>query len=289
MNSKLFSKSMSWGFAEETLIDKDFTMTSRHFHETIEFYFMLEGERYHFVEQDLYHLKPGMALLINHNQLHKSSMPKDSVGHRRFLLQINEKVLDQYFSLPGLPSVHNFGEQYCGAIEFAPEDWQQVLSIIDTLKKEMSSNTPESDTIALLLIMQLIMIFIKNRKHQKILLSKSQNEKRNIHDKTYQIVQKIILYLENHSHEPYSLDDIAAKFYISRAYLTRIFKSFTGFTITEYIAFCRVKKAKVLLTETSLSITEISTQIGFGNVTYFEKIFKRMTDLTPLQYRKQNC
>lgn len=288
MNSKPFSKSMLGVFAEETLIEKDFSMTRRHFHETIEVYFMLEGERYHFVEQDLYLLKPGMALVINHNQLHKSRMAHSNAGHRRFMLQLDEAILDKFFSLPDFPSIHDFGENYCGAAEFSSEDWQQVLSVIETLKKEMSSNTSEKNTIALLLVMQLITLFVRNRKQQKNAFSEKTNKNRNIHDKTCQTVQQIILYLENHSHEPYALDDIAARFYISRAYLTRIFKSFTGFTITEYIAFCRVKKAKVLLTETNLSITDISTQVGFEYVTYFEKIFKRMTDLTPLQYRKQN-
>ncbi len=77
------------------------------------------------------------------------------------------------------------------------------------------------------------------------------------------------------------------KIILGRAYLTRIFKSITSFTVKEYLILCRIRNAKTLLQTTSLSITEIAARTGFGNITNFEKNFKSMTSMTPLQYRKQ--
>lgn len=220
--------------------------------------------------------------------MHKISVSNDSNGHRRFLLQLDASTLDKYFSLPDFPSIHDFGENFCGVVEFTPKDWQQVLSTIQLLKEEMNPAVSGKNIIPLLLVAQLAALFIRNRKHQKQLPDNHSRATNTAHSNIYQTVQEIILYLENNSHESHSLDDISDRFYISRAYLTRVFKSFTGFTVTEYIAFCRIRKAKILLSETNLSITDIATQVGFGNVTYFERIFKRMTDYTPLQYRKQS-
>lgn len=286
MNEITFSKQIPGLFAEEYLRVTEFSMADRHFHESLELYFMLEGERYYFIEQDTYHIKPGMAILVNRNQIHKTSMVSGNKKHLRFLLQLDPSVLDSYFSLPEVPDIRSFGDHYWGVAEFTSEEWQQVLFTLDLLKKEMNRTDTTGNTISLLLTMQLITLFVRSRCQQEISQRKSSAASHKVHTGMYQKVHEIALYLQNHCSESCPLDDIAAHFYISRPYLTRIFKSITGFTVTEYLGVCRIRRAKMLLQETNLSITDISAQTGFGNITYFEKVFKKMTDCTPFQYRK---
>ena len=102
----------------------------------------------------------------------------------------------------------------------------------------------------------------------------------------WQNQQIVALYLQNHLAESCSLDELSAHFFISRSRLTRMFKSVTGFTVNEYLTVYRVRSAKTLLDKTDLSITEISLRAGFGNITYFERVFKRLTGMTPMQYKK---
>ena len=92
MSDIVFQAQIPGVFAEETLLRQDFSMARRHLHESTELYFMLEGERYYFIEQDTYHVKQGMAVLINRDQIHKTSMVSGSTGHHRFLLQLAEFV-----------------------------------------------------------------------------------------------------------------------------------------------------------------------------------------------------
>lgn len=77
-------------------------------------------------------------------------------------------------------------------------------------------------------------------------------------------------------------------FYNSRSYLTRIFKETTGITVVQYLTVVRIRQAARLLRETDSPITEIADLCGFGNVTYFEKVFHRIRGMTPRQYRKNN-
>lgn len=286
MNEITFSGQIPGIFAEEYHRVTEFSMADRHFHESLELYFMLEGERYYFIEQDTYHIKPQMAILVNRNQIHKTSMVNGHKQHLRFLLQLDSSVLNSYFSLPETPDIHAFGENYWGVAEFSSDDWQQVLLTIHLLKKEMNRGDASGNTISLLLTMQLVTLFIRSRRRQAFSQRKSSVTSHKVHTGMYQKVHEIALYLQNHCSEPCSLNDIAAHFYISRPYLTRIFKSITGFTVTEYLIVCRIRRAKMLLKETNLSITDISAQTGFGNITYFEKVFKKMNDCTPFQYRK---
>ena len=287
MSQILFSGHISGIHAEEILRTQEFSMASRHFHEHLEIYFMLEGERYYFIEQDTYHIKSGMAILVNRNQIHKTSTVNGHIKHRRFLLQLDASVFNSSFSLPEIPDLNAFGECYWGVAEFSPEDWNQVLQILNFLKTEMNRNETESNSICQLLSMQLTVLFMRSRRQQEFSQRKQSADSHRVHTGMHQKVHEIALYLQNHSSECCPLDEIAARFYISRPYLTRIFKSVTGFTVTEYLTVCRIRKAKFLLTGTDLSITEIAAQIGFGNITYFEKVFKQMTEHTPLQYRKE--
>ncbi len=288
MNKITFSRSIPGLSAEEVLVEENYSMSHCHMHETSELLFMLEGERYWLIEQDIYHLKPGMAILINRNQLHQGNMIDKNATFRRFLLYLDEPVLESYFSLPEAPGIRGFGDNYWGVAEYIPEDWQKSLTIFEMLKQELDRNDSSGNTMAVLLTVQLMTLFARNRRKQENILYRNPNPERSIHAGIHQTVHEIAIYLQNHSGEPCSLDDVAAHFFISRSYLTRIFKSVTGFTVTEYLMICRVRKAKMLLDKTDLNITEISTQIGFGSISYFERIFKRMTDLTPLQYRKRN-
>ncbi len=80
--------------------------------------------------------------------------------------------------------------------------------------------------------------------------------------------------------------ELSDKIGISLYYMIHIFKKEVGRTITEYRNMCRLEKAKALLRETSKNITEIATDCGFANPSYFSEVFKTDTKVTPLEYRK---
>ena len=90
---------------------------------------------------------------------------------------------------------------------------------------------------------------------------------------------------ENYSKD-LSLETVAAQFYVNKCYLSRIFKEATGFTVNEYINMARVRRARELLSATSMSITEVSCLLGYDSITYFERVFHRYTQTSPMKYRK---
>ncbi|MDO4323246.1 MAG: helix-turn-helix domain-containing protein [Lachnospiraceae bacterium] len=83
-----------------------------------------------------------------------------------------------------------------------------------------------------------------------------------------------------------SLIDSAESVGISPYYLSHIFKERTGQTFVEYLSQVRIEEAKRLCSDTTLSLKEISEQCGYLNITYFCKVFKRLTGKTIGEYRK---
>lgn len=80
-------------------------------------------------------------------------------------------------------------------------------------------------------------------------------------------------------------DDVANHVYFNPDYLNRVFKTETGRTLTEYIIESRLERAKELLLETDLTVSEIALQCGYSNFSYFSTLFKKSTNLSPTEFR----
>lgn len=283
----IFCASIPGLFVEEVRRSQNFSMVRRHFHESLELYVLLEGERFYFIDQDTYHIRQGMAVLINRSQIHKTSMVGNNSAHRRFLLQIEPRRFEGFLKLLGFPNDTALGDQYWGISEFTETSWLRCLALLDGIKGELQSTSAQSQHLIYLRTLELLMLFCQSRADSSSKQWRENQNTRLVNTGMYEKVHEIALYLQNNSYASVSLTELAGMFYISKSYLTRIFKSVTGFTVTEYQTFCRVKKAQFLLADTELSITEISEQTGFGNVTYFERVFLKATEMTPMKYRKR--
>lgn len=101
------------------------------------------------------------------------------------------------------------------------------------------------------------------------------------------LVEDIRAYIEENSHQDFSLAALAEQYNYNEKYLGRLFKQRTGFTIREYCNQVRLKNAKRLLKSTKLSVARISALTGYNNVTYFIRVFKEDTLLSPMQYRQK--
>ena len=293
----LFQGSIPGIFGEEAVRSHSYSMVNRHFHESLELYFLLDGERFYFVEQDTYHVREHMVILVDKNQIHKTCPANSKTCHHRFLLQLEGEVLSQLIRLCGFQGLSEFGEQYRGITHFSDEEWGQILKLLETIKSEMNRvavfrnartdiERKTAEGMIRLCTVRILLMLIRVRGEEEMGRWKETDRNNLVHTGMYQKVHEIATYLQNHSAEKICLDELAAHFFISRSYLTRIFRTVTGFTVNEYQNVCRIKKAQILLRETTLSMTQIAMETGFGSLPYFERVFRRITDQTPLQYRK---
>ncbi|MDR1692041.1 MAG: AraC family transcriptional regulator, partial [Oscillospiraceae bacterium] len=101
------------------------------------------------------------------------------------------------------------------------------------------------------------------------------------------VVARVKRYTEKHFTENISRDDIARAVMLSSDYVSKLFRSETGCYLKDYINELRIKRAKELIAEGRLNISEVAIEIGFDNFSYFSTLFKRIAGVTPSEYKRQ--
>lgn len=84
-----------------------------------------------------------------------------------------------------------------------------------------------------------------------------------------------------------TLDDLAEKFYLSKPYLSKYIKEKSGMTFGDIIKKIRMKKARAMLKGSSATVESIAESVGYQNVEHFNRVFKKMYNITPVQYRNR--
>ncbi len=99
------------------------------------------------------------------------------------------------------------------------------------------------------------------------------------------LVNQIKNYIRVNLNKKITLFDISEQTHYSISHCEMVFSKTTGLSITNYIIKKRIEKAKSLLVEKALTLTEVADAVGFADYNYFSRVFKKETGISPLLYR----
>ena len=100
------------------------------------------------------------------------------------------------------------------------------------------------------------------------------------------LISKAISYIRANYMHKITLEDVAERVFLSPSYLSKIFKDEMGANFNSYLSLVRIEKSRVLLLSPELSISEIAELCGFFDQSYFNKVFKKATGITPKKFRE---
>lgn len=102
----------------------------------------------------------------------------------------------------------------------------------------------------------------------------------------YARLQKVKHFVEENYSEEISLDRAAGIACMERTSFSRFFSTKVGVSFTQWLTKFRITKARDLMKRSNYSISEITHAVGFSDLRTFERAFKKLTDLTPMQFKK---
>ncbi len=101
------------------------------------------------------------------------------------------------------------------------------------------------------------------------------------------VIARAKQFINEHQTEELSLGQVAKAVNMSTFYFCKMFKKITGINFTDYLSRVRIEKAKNLLLNPNLRISEIAYEVGFQSLTHFNRVFKKIIGQSPTQYRGQ--
>jgi AraC-like DNA-binding protein len=281
MENILFRDTIGQIFVERIERDYDFNMVQKHFHNGYEIYYLLSGERYYFIEKQIYHVKKGSLVFIDRNQIHKT-VGVNSNYHDRILILMSADEIGPLFEICDNIELATFFSKNFGVIDLNEAGQKYVEGILFFIIREIKMKHSNYDFMVKMKLAELLIYSIRcNSGENSTLISAP------LKTEKYKKISEIAKYITENYQENISLAEIADGFYISKCYLSRIFKEITGFTVNEYINITRIKRAQQLLEQSEHNITEIADIVGYESITYFEKVFRKYLETSPLKYRKK--
>ena len=167
-----------------------------------------------------------------------------------------------------------------------PQDFQRIQKRLASLgvdvakAREAHLNLPvleKQRVTAIIDLMQMVVELIGNQKLQTL--------------KTVALhhpLSKALDFIEARYGEPLTLPLVAKAAGLSVSRLAHVFKAQVGMSVTAYLNMVRVNSARDFLTNSSMRVSEAAFQVGFGNLSHFNHVFRQVTGLSPTQYRRQH-
>lgn len=157
----------------------------------------------------------------------------------------------------------------------------EILGLIGTLRPHLPALTAQSRLTART-ILEMILVLLINHYKSRLAMADLLDRRQRAFDR----MRPLFDYLDEHYAESIALSKATEIVSMSKAHFMRSFKRVTGQPFDTYVNHFRIAKAQALLASTDKSISEVGREVGFGDQSYFGLVFRRLTQLSPREYRK---
>lgn len=263
-----------------------FVETPEHHHNYVEMIYVYSGELHQIVNGEKISMKKGEVCILDTNVLH--SIDKTSENDIIINCIMSKKYLDDILisrlSQNDLLSsffIHAIyqSEDYNDYILFKSSESKEVPKLMQTILCEYFDKGLCSNEIInsymVIILSELLRIIEKQTNSENYALLKNTK------------ITDIILYIQNNC-EAATLASVAEHFHFHPNYLNSVIKKFKGNNFTFILQEAKLKKACFLLKNSDLPVVEIAKNIGYENISFFYKIFKKVYGCTPAEYKKIN-
>lgn len=267
-------------FVEYVKRSEPYSMADDHYHDYYEIYYMLSGKRIYFIRDRSYTVEQGDLVFIAKNEVHKTMLADAAAAaHERVIIHLNDHFIQRYSDGHDRLLLTPFDNDI--HVLRLPRSEQLIIDqLIRRMLHEIQQKPAGYSLYPRAAVTELLLHSARYLLH---------NEPAPLHHTTpiHAKISEIVRYINNHFAESIRLSMLAEQFYISSFHLSRTFKEITGFAFSDYVTITRIKEAQRLLRETDMPITGVASSVGFDNFSHFGKTFKRITRVSPRDYRKQ--
>ena len=262
-----------------------FPSIATHWHEEIEVIIVLDGKCDYRINLDSFVINKGDILIIGSQSLHSlTSIPNENMTWASFVFNINmlKSSNTDGTLLKYIAPLLNHEHQLPIIIKDNIDCYSKIFDVIENIIYCYYGKDIAYELELKSLLFKFFSLLYKNN-----LIEKHQI-KNNLTINTTDKIKLVLNYINDHYSEDISINTLADLCQYSEYHFMRFFKKHIGLTCIQYINNLRLEKSSILLTSTNNAIMDISLEVGFDNLSYFNKLFKRKYNLTPKEFRTIN-
>lgn len=271
-------------FDYNTLFAYEYGFLDYHWHYEMTFSVILEGSMEYRVNDKIYNMKTGDGLFINSHTLHtaKGYNNKDCaflalMFRPNFIFGHEESIIKTKY----IDIIENSGQCPAFFLNSNNQSHQKILSLVLEASDIFYEKKSCYELLVKSKVCEMWALFFNE-------INPILQDEQNFNSNDVIRLSKILNFIHSNYQSKITLDDISESCNISKSECCRFFKKATRQTPFEYLLNYRIKKSIPLLLSDKYNITEISENVGFSNASYYTEIFKRIMDLSPTKYKKEN-
>ena len=238
-----------------------------HSHSYTELFYIIGGNGQFLIDDERFPVREHQLVIVNPNIIHTELSYE---AHPLEYIVLGIEGLE--ISTPGTNE-----ERYC---LYTFPSANRVLNCMQSILWEMQEREPEYQMACQAYMDILVVQLMRNTDTSMTQATSSASTNRQC--------AAIRRYIDNHYKEPLTLDLLAAEVNVNKYYLAHAYKQSYGISPINYMIARRIQEGKRLLTETDLSLSQISEVLGFSSASYFSQSFRKTEGISPVEYRKAN-
>jgi AraC family L-rhamnose operon transcriptional activator RhaR len=265
-------------------------LIEEHRHDFIEWVYVIHGGGIHKINNEYYEIRAGDVYTILPGESHSYLDVTQSGLEIINCLFLPESVRDglplepnQLHSLTYLSPFYDTLEHLPKRLNLNSQQSSVVLGLLESMIQEMKLRDAAFETIVRHKLIDLLILLSRYYSQRELEESRS----RLLSSGHEILIRKVCAFLESSYPHKITGAILAQHFNISQRHLNRVFRQETGTSITSMLQNIRMERAKHMLHETERSIESISLAVGFGDTSFFTRLFARIVGDTPSGFRKQ--
>ena len=240
-----------------------------HTHYCSEIFYVTEGQGQFQIVDRIYPVGPHDLVIVNPNVLHT---------------ELSHNAHPLAYIVLGIEDVELTSSSEEEDVSFCIINLKEIKDIVrfyfDQILKEIAVKTPDSEIMCRNLMENLVILLSRQANFAVTLTP--------IQKKSTRLCIAVRQYIDNHFKENLSLEMLAELTHISKYHMVHVFTEEYGISPINYLIYKRIEEGKKLLQTTDYSLALIGRTLGFSSPSYFSQVFKKHTDCTPMEYRKQS-
>lgn len=275
INKNAYNPNYELLYISKSKFENDWHSTA-HFHPFTEIFFITDGKGAFYLSDQIVNVNKWDLIIINSNCLHTEKSSLSDVPLEYIVMGVDNLLLNfpESYSLTDNDKQIKLYE----IMNFA-KDKDVILNYFNTLIKEIENKEFNYEIICKSILNMFITYIIRSR--SSLLFIEESREKLNLE------CIKIRNYIDSHYSQNITLDFLSNLTYMNKFHLVHTFTKQIGLSPINYAINKRIQEAKNLLSTTNYSIRDIASIVGFSNSSYFSQMFRKVTGITPKNYRDE--